>query len=128
MLVEIFDVGVAGQEPEQLVDDRFQVQLLGGRERKALGEVEAHLVPENRERAGAGAVALLHALGEDAFHQIEILAHRRGSRQRRLGSGRSNVTARPVKFAAGTDYLSSTFGQFWSPLPILPGISFSQSF
>ena len=38
VLVEILDVGVAGQEPEQLVDDRFQVQLLGGEQREAVSE------------------------------------------------------------------------------------------
>ena len=62
VLVEIFDVGVAAQEPEQFVDDRFQVQLLGGEQRKALGKIEAHLMAEDREGADAGAVALLHAV------------------------------------------------------------------
>jgi hypothetical protein len=32
---------------------------------------------EHRERAGTGAVALLHALFQDTFHQVEILAHGR---------------------------------------------------
>ena len=36
VVVEIFDVGVAGQEPEQLVDDRLEVQLLGGDQREAV--------------------------------------------------------------------------------------------
>src|SRR6185312_13014215 len=76
MLVEIFDVGVAGQEPEQLIDDRLQVQLLGGEQREAVVEGKAHLVAEQRERAGAGAVALLRAALENLFHQIEILPHR----------------------------------------------------
>ena len=75
VLVEIADVGVAAQEPEQLVDDRFEVQLLGGDEREAGTEVEAHLVAEDRQRAGAGAVALLRAVGEHMFHQVEVLAH-----------------------------------------------------
>ena len=37
MLVQVFDVGVAAQEPEQFVDDRFDVELLGREQRKALG-------------------------------------------------------------------------------------------
>ena len=45
-------------------------------QRKAVGEIEAHLMAEHRQRAGAGAVALLHAVGEHVFHQFEILAHR----------------------------------------------------
>src|SRR6185312_7543382 len=76
MLVEIFDVGVAGQEPEQLIDDRLEVQLLGGEQREAVVERKAHLVAEYRERAGAGAVTLLHAALENLFHQFEILPHR----------------------------------------------------
>src|SRR5690349_5735898 len=41
VLVEIADVGVASQEPQELVDDRAQVQLLRRHERKALAQVEA---------------------------------------------------------------------------------------
>ena len=43
---------------------------------KPVGEVEAHLMAEHRQRAGAGAVVLLHAVGEDPLHQVEVLAHR----------------------------------------------------
>jgi translation elongation factor EF-Tu-like GTPase len=75
MLVEIFHVGVAGEEPEQLVDDRSQVQLLGGGEREAVREVEAHLMTEHRQRAGAGAIVLLRAVGENPFQQVMVLAH-----------------------------------------------------
>ena len=77
VLVEIFDVGVAAQEPEQFVDDGFDVQLLGGDQREAGGEIEAHLMAEHRAGADAGAVALFHALGEHAFHEVEVLAHER---------------------------------------------------
>jgi hypothetical protein len=72
---EIFDVGVAGKKPQQLVDDRLEVKLFGRRQREAVCETKAHLVAENRDRPGPGAVALLHAVGEDAFHQVVILAH-----------------------------------------------------
>ncbi len=52
--LQIFDVGVAGEEPEQLMHDRLQRQPLGGQHRKAGRKVEAHLVAEHRQRAGAG--------------------------------------------------------------------------
>ena len=90
VLVEIFDVGFAAQEPEQFVDDRFQMQLLGGEQRKAGGKVEPHLMAEDRAGADAGAVALLHALGEHAVHEVEILAHCLGSL---AGSGRVAATS-----------------------------------
>ena len=39
------------------------------------GQIEAHLMAEHRQRAGAGAVVLLRAVGEDPFEQIVILVH-----------------------------------------------------
>src|SRR3712207_8043896 len=47
-LLEPGDVGVAAQEPEQLDDDRAEVELLGRQQRETLGHVEAHLVAEDR--------------------------------------------------------------------------------
>ena len=60
-------VGVAAQEPQQFQDDGFAVQLLGGQEREALGQVKAHLAAEDTQRAGARAVAALHTVGQDVF-------------------------------------------------------------
>src|SRR5687767_783706 len=79
VVVEIFDVGVAGQEPQQFVDDRLQVELLGRRERKAMGEIKAHLMAEYGNRAGAGAIAFLDAVRQHMFHQFKILSHRSAS-------------------------------------------------
>src|SRR5687768_17939074 len=45
------DVRLAGQEPEQLVDDRAEVQLLGGQQRKARTEVEAELMAEEDRKS-----------------------------------------------------------------------------
>src|SRR3979490_2105428 len=75
LFLEPAHIGVSGEEPEQLVDDGLQVQLLSGDEREALRQIEAHLVAEDGQRAGSGAVALLKAALEHAFHQIVILAH-----------------------------------------------------
>src|SRR5262245_33630899 len=41
-------VGVAAQEPQQLVNHRAQVNLLGGDEREPGGEIKAHLASEQR--------------------------------------------------------------------------------
>jgi len=49
--------------------------LLGGEEGETLGEVEAHLVAEERTRAGAGAVAFLDAGFEDRAHEIKVEFH-----------------------------------------------------
>ena len=42
---------------------------------KPVGEVEPHLVPEDAERAGAGAVGLLDARREDPVEEVEVLPH-----------------------------------------------------
>ncbi len=46
ILAQIADVGVALQEPEQFVDHRLQVHALGGDEREAFRQIEAHLMAE----------------------------------------------------------------------------------
>jgi len=75
VLAQVGDVGVAAQEPEQLVDDRAQVQLLGGDQRESLREVEAHLVAEDAARPGAGAIAAHGAALEDQPQEVVVLAH-----------------------------------------------------
>src|SRR5262245_9057228 len=66
-------IGRALQEPEQLMDDRLHMQLLGGDEREALAEIEAHLMTEERERAGPGAVPFAGSALAHAGEEIEIL-------------------------------------------------------
>ena len=63
------------EKPEQLVHDRLQRQPLGGQHREARRQIEAHLVAEHRQRAGAGAVVFLRTVGEDAFEQVVVLVH-----------------------------------------------------
>mmetsp|Transcript_50959 Transcript_50959/g.119503 ORF Transcript_50959/g.119503 Transcript_50959/m.119503 type:complete len:266 (+) Transcript_50959:42-839(+) len=73
-LLQPLDVAVAAQEPQQLQDDGFQMHLLRRHQREASGEVEAHLVAKHAARAGAGAVALLHAMLEHMAHEVFVLA------------------------------------------------------
>jgi hypothetical protein len=75
MIAQIFDVGVAAQEPQKLINDRPQVQLLGGHQRKAILKVEAHLITEHAQRAGSGAIALGGAVQPDVAQEVEILPH-----------------------------------------------------
>src|SRR4030095_1328003 len=51
--LEVADVRLAAQEPEQLVNDRPRVQLLRSYERKTLPQVESHLIAKDAQRAGA---------------------------------------------------------------------------
>ena len=56
-------------------DDGLQMKLLRGQEREALGKIEAHLMAEQAQRAGAGAVAALHSTLAHRTQKIEISLH-----------------------------------------------------
>ncbi len=62
------DVGLATQKPQQLDDDRTQMQLLGGHERKAGRQVEPHLVSENGQGTRSRAILLARTFVQDAPH------------------------------------------------------------
>ena len=57
-------------------------------------EVEAHLPAEGGERAGAGAVALRHAVIEDVAEQVEVLLHGRNL-ARTSGGGMGQLSCLP---------------------------------
>ena len=65
VVVQILDVGRPREEPEELVDDRSQMELLRRDEREPLRKVEAHLAAEERARARARAVGLVCAVFKD---------------------------------------------------------------
>ena len=62
VLFQIGDICIAGQKPEQLVNDGLQVQFLGRQNRKTVTQIKSHLMAEHRQSAGAGAVVALHAV------------------------------------------------------------------
>src|SRR5262249_19006832 len=66
-------IGVAAQEPQELVDDGLEMQLLRREKREGGLEREAQLPAEHRERAGPGAVALARAALEHLGEKVEIL-------------------------------------------------------
>src|SRR5690606_26352142 len=108
------------KEPEQLVDDRLDVQLLGGEERKARREIETRLPPEHRARTRASAVRPVGAVFEDIAEQVEMLAHpsllarfeldRSGvhSSPGWLGLVMSQASDRVLRCATDSGYWSST--------------------
>src|SRR4029077_20105623 len=75
VFTQIGDVGVAPQEPQQLVDDRFQVDALGRDEWKAEPEIETQLRPEYAQRPRSGAVAFADPVIQDVLHEVQVLAH-----------------------------------------------------
>ena len=70
VILQVSDVGISRNKPQELVNDGFQVHLLGGEKGKAIGEIETHLVAENALRAGTGAVFLLCTVGADMSEEV----------------------------------------------------------
>jgi hypothetical protein len=52
------------------------MHLLGGEERKALREIETHLMPEDAARPRAGSVPLPEAAVADESKKLEIFAQK----------------------------------------------------
>src|SRR5690606_21829216 len=75
VFLEVGDVGIAAQEPQQFVDDRPQVQLLRRQDGEAFLEIEAHLVAEHGTRAGSGTIPPVRAVFHHVREEIEILLH-----------------------------------------------------
>ena len=75
VLLEVFHVGVALEEPEKFVDDGLQMELLRGEQGETVIEVVTALCAEDADGAGACAVPFLCAFGEDAVENVEILFH-----------------------------------------------------
>ena len=77
VLLEVADVGVAAQKPEQLVNDRFEMQLFRREEREAFAQIEARLCAENRKRARSGPIAARPSLLQDEPQEVLIFPHGR---------------------------------------------------
>ena len=66
------DVGIPGEEPQQLADHGLHVHGLRRNQWEGLRQIKADLLSEQGRRAGAGAVVLLGALREDLGEQILV--------------------------------------------------------
>lgn len=71
--MQIFNIGVAPQEPKQLVNNRAGMQFFRCDQRKTFLQVKTHLIAEQRTCAGAGSVRLADAVLIDIFHELFIL-------------------------------------------------------
>jgi hypothetical protein len=57
------------------MDDGPEVHFFGGKQRKSLRQIEAQLLAENAQRAGAGAVFLAHPTLKNMIEKIKIRLH-----------------------------------------------------
>ncbi len=57
------------------MNHRAEVKLLGGQHGKPIPQIEAHLITEDTEGSGAGAVVLFQALVENMLQEVQIRLH-----------------------------------------------------
>ena len=75
VFIKILYIGVPSQEPKQFMDNRFEMQFLGGENRKPYAQVKTHLIAENTLSSGAGPVASEHPSFAHMTQKGKILLH-----------------------------------------------------
>ena len=75
ILLQVGDVGVPFQKPQEFVDDGTQVQFFGRQHREPFAQIEPHLVPKTPQGARPSAVFTLHPILEEVVQQIQIRLH-----------------------------------------------------
>src|SRR2546429_9964410 len=89
---QVANVGVPREKPEELMDDGAGVHLFRRQKWKPCAEVEAHLIAENGQGAGPGAIVLAQSVIAHVAHEIEIGTHG-GSPE----GGRTLITRGPAR-------------------------------
>ncbi len=64
----------SSEEPQQLLNDRAQVNLLSGDQRKAFVQIKTHLITKNAFGASAGAVGFGNTVVVHVLHEVFVLA------------------------------------------------------
>ena len=67
VVLQILHIGVALQEPQQFVNDGFQMHFLGSDQWETIFKIETHLMAKHADGACAGAVVALHTFCGDAL-------------------------------------------------------------
>ena len=67
IVYQVLDIGIATQKPQQLIDDTLEEELLSSNQRKALAEVETHLVAKDSLGTCSCSVATNNALATDSI-------------------------------------------------------------
>ena len=75
VLIQPLDVGVALEKPQQLVDDGFCEDLLGGQEWEAVGHVHPDLRAEDTDGANAGSVRTGVSMVKNVLQQVKVWFH-----------------------------------------------------
>ncbi len=65
VVLQILDIRIPGEEPQKLVDYGLEMDFLRSKKRKAILEIEAHLITEDTLRPSSGAVFFQDAVLTD---------------------------------------------------------------
>ena len=103
VFVQVADIGIPREEPQQFVDDGAQMELLGSEQWETLGQVETHLVAEDTLRPRPRPVALHGSLLHDFIEQFEILAHRFSSKGNAFFRSRRTSAKRTLLLRSAAD-------------------------
>ncbi len=75
VFLEVFHIRVTFEKPQQLMDNRLKMELLGGQQRETILEIESHLITEHTPCAGTGTVSFLNPVIHYMLQQRQILLH-----------------------------------------------------
>src|SRR4051812_20498097 len=75
MFVERFHISLSPKKPEELMDNGFEVQLLGGENREPVLQGKAGLCAKDRVGAGASPIFFKLAVCQNQTQEVEILNH-----------------------------------------------------
>ena len=89
------------------MDDRSQVDLLGGDERETLRKIESELMAKTAEGAGASPVRPGGAIFKDVSHQVEIRLH--GERLYHRPSGLARLDGSVTALEKVRDHFNATY-------------------
>ena len=75
VILQILYIGISRNEPEEFVDNGLQMHLLGGKERKTLLEIEAHLITEDALGTYTCTVCLDGTVFSYMAEKVKVLLH-----------------------------------------------------
>ena len=75
MVMQVFDIGIPLDKPQQFVYNRAQMDFLRSQKGETLRKVKSHLIAENGLRSSACPVGLYMSVINDMLQKLQILLH-----------------------------------------------------
>jgi len=75
MLGEVMDISISPKEPQQLIDHRLEVYLLGSEQREPLLEVVPKLIAKHTDGTCPSTVVLAMSVGKYVIEKVFVGLH-----------------------------------------------------